>query len=93
VQLPACNEMAPQCGFNRIRGSRTSRAIRLECRPSGAATPDLATIWNNFRIRKASTRMVFSKTIEFGHFFLQWREARSMLILGYGLMLVNGPNL
>ncbi len=35
--------------------------------------------------------MVLSKTIEFGRFFLQWREARSMLILEYGLMCVNGP--
>jgi hypothetical protein len=70
VQLPVCNEIPPGCGFNRIQGSRTSRAIRLQCRPSGAATPDLATIWNNFRIRKDSTRMVFSKTIEIGRFFL-----------------------
>lgn len=48
-------------------------------------------IWSDFRIRKNPTRMVLCKTIEFARFFLQWREARSMLILEYGLMCVNGP--
>jgi len=49
-------------------------------------------IWSNFRIRNYWTRMRLSKTIEVARFFLQWREARSMLILEYA-MCANGPYL
>ncbi len=35
--------------------------------------------------------MLLSMTIESARFFLQWREARSMLILEYGWMRANGP--
>lgn len=50
-------------------------------------------IWSNFRIRSYWTRIVLSKIIESARFFVQWREARSMLILEYELMRANGSNL
>ncbi len=65
----------------------------LDCRAAGAATLGAATNLEQFRIRSYWTQIVLSNIIESAHFFVRWREARSMLILEYELMRANGSNL
>ncbi len=103
-RLRCCSIIRQQCNCHyamrsrRGVGSVVSEALApparsLDCRAAGAAIIGAATNLEQFRIRSYWTQIVLSNIIESAHFFVRWREARSMLILEYELMRANGSNL